>query len=119
MCAEAKALLQGLLGCVNKGTVEIDIEVDSMVLVQILQNNTHVPWTIAYEIRAITQILQQMRYTLRHIFRESNMVADFLANLGCKMGKHFIVEHDRMPKRLRGIVRMDRCGLPNVRWIKL
>lgn len=47
------------------------------------------------------------------------MVADFLANLGNKMGKHIIVENDNIPRRLKGIIRMDRCGLPSVRWNKL
>ncbi|KAM7482675.1 hypothetical protein LguiB_007258 [Lonicera macranthoides] len=53
MYAEAKALLQGLSLCVSKGMIDIDIEVDSMVFVQILQNKAQVPWSISYEVRAI------------------------------------------------------------------
>lgn len=47
------------------------------------------------------------------------MAADFLANLGYKMGKYIFVENDNMPWKLRGIIRIDQCSLPSVRWNKL
>lgn len=50
MVAEYRALLQGLKLCVTSGVMSVDIEVDSMVLVQILQQQASTPWSIAMKL---------------------------------------------------------------------
>lgn len=94
MMAEARALLQGLKLCVHKGVLQWDVEMDSLVLMQIIQGKAGTPWAITYEIREISQLLQKLDHFLMHTFRESNMAADCLANLGCKCEKYLFFEAD-------------------------
>lgn len=46
--AEAKALLLGLQRCYNEGVMQVNIEGDSLLLVQILIKKIHPPWRIKY-----------------------------------------------------------------------
>lgn len=67
----------------------------------------HVPWAIiVYEMRSILQLFQRMDYSLvhacMHAFRKCNMAADFMANLGCKLGRHVVFGGDNVPRKLRG-----------------
>lgn len=47
------------------------------------------------------------------------MAADFMANLGCELGRRVILCNTDIPRKLKGIVRIDGCGLPNIRLIKM
>ena len=53
---------------------------------------------------------------ISHCFRESNQVADSLANMGCDQGfnttYHQLVD---LPMKARGAFRLDRIGLPSIR----
>lgn len=118
MEAEVKGLHQGLRICKEKGFTNIVIELDSLVLVQIIQGKVKSPWNIAYMIRSIFQLLGFFNYSVQHIFREGNQAADFLANVGCKSEKYFLFDNVNIPKMLRGIVRIDSSGLPSLRKIK-
>lgn len=91
MVAESRALCQGLQLCLDKGFHQIDIEVDSMVLLMIIQRRVRIPWAIEYIIRQCLQALQRMEYSIIHTFRENNQAADFMANLGCALDKHVIL----------------------------
>lgn len=101
---ENKALLQGLELCKTRGIDGVDIEVDPMMLVQIMHKKISVPWAIVYEVRLIEDILQKMVHSLKHIFRESNKAADFLANVGFKEKKKVVFCTVSMPKKLTGII---------------
>ena len=48
--AEAKALLQGLDICKYNEFNDGDIEVDSLMLVQVIEKKVGAPWATAYEI---------------------------------------------------------------------
>ena len=75
--AEARALYQGLFRCYMEGRIRADVEVDSMVLIQILLKNTKVPRVIGYEIRLLFQMLDKMDIVLTHAYRENNKGEDF------------------------------------------
>ena len=117
--AEAKALLQGLHICKTRGMDHIDIEVDSLMLQQIICRRIATPWAIAYEIRQIETILRQIDYSISHVYRENNRAADFLANWGFKVRKFVVLQHMNIPRKLVGIVRIDRSGLKSVRVPKM
>lgn len=74
-----------------------------------------IPWAIRCEIRSIVYMLGFMNFTISHMYREGNMAADWLANLGLKAGKRLRFDGPRLPRHLRGIVRMDKWGLPCIR----
>ena len=115
MVAEARALLGGLRRCVLEGRACIDIEVDLLILKQVIQKKHPTPWSIAYEIREIFFLLDRMEFQVLHIYRESNYAADFLANWGCKEQLDSLFEEYRnFPRILKGIVRVDKSGIPNI-----
>lgn len=53
MVAEARALMQGFQRCVANGILDVDVEADSLVLVNILKKEVAVPWAILYELNQI------------------------------------------------------------------
>ena len=117
--AEAKALLQGLQLCRARNIHKVDTEVDSMVIANVIQKKTAVPWAIAYEIRIINDLLTNFDFSIRHIFREANRAADFLANLGCSAQRKIVFrDFGEIPVALRGYVNSDRLGFFNLRCIK-
>ena len=116
--AEAKALLRGLERCVAEKLLCIDVEMDSLVLLQILQGIVAVPRMVVYEVRLMMQCLSQMDVHLSHTYRENNVAADCfcLANLGCTEQKKLDFRcFSELPRVLKGIVKMDRVGMQNIR----
>lgn len=93
----------------------IDIEVNSLVLANLVQSKCAVPWSIAYDFRALMFLLRQCNYSISHTFREDNMAADCLSNIGCKEGRRLMFTNSNVPHKLRGILRIGRSGLANLR----
>ena len=85
MFAEAKALLQGVQVCIDGGFLNVDLEVDSLILSQIVQKKVEPPWCIMYEIRMLFDLLC-CNFSISHTYRENNMAADLLSNIGYKEG---------------------------------
>lgn len=75
---EAKALLQGAKLCCSYGWDRLIIESDSLLMVQALQGKGQFPSHLTYTIREC-KFLIKPQFVIQHIFREANMVADFLA----------------------------------------
>ncbi|KAM7485010.1 hypothetical protein LguiA_001019 [Lonicera macranthoides] len=111
--AEAKALLQGLQLCRKENIFTVDVEIDSLLFVNIIQEQCKVPWALAYIIRELKLLLQQMSFSIRLSYRETNKCADYLANLGVKERKFLCFRRANLPDELAGISRVDRSGLFN------
>ncbi|XP_060202495.1 uncharacterized protein LOC132630930 [Lycium barbarum] len=114
--AEAKALQYGVDWCMNKGWYNIVIEVDSLLLVRAIQGKTKVPWNIPQIVKWIQGLLELHQIQIRHCFREANQAADKLAQIS-HSHIHAIVynEYQALPRQVRGIINMDRWGLPSIR----
>ena len=120
MVAEARALLQGLQKCIEEGFFDVEAEIDSLILVKIVNREVEVPWRIVYEVREIWKLVSQMQFKLSHTYRENNQSADFLANYGCShQCRQVFHGFGELPHSLRGIVNVDRLGLANLRIKKL
>lgn len=76
--AEVLALLHGLRRCVELGFLNVIAESDSQSLVKMLVTNDPWPWQFDSELYEISGILSASGYSLTHIFREANSVADGL-----------------------------------------
>ncbi|KAL0906850.1 hypothetical protein M5K25_025378 [Dendrobium thyrsiflorum] len=114
LTAELSALLAGINLCVSHGILNVWIEVDAMNVISML-NSDHVNPKNFYLIRNIKNILSQLNFRISHIFREANGAADFLANMGCQIENDMVFSGVNLPHRLKGIVRMDKIGLPYLR----
>lgn len=104
---------------VEEGYVDVDMEMDSLILLQILQRKVEVPWSIVYEVRAMMRCLEVLNCQLSHTYRESNRPADILANIGCSVQKK--VEYNsfgELPLAVWGSVNTDRSGIPNLHYKK-
>lgn len=75
---EAKAVLDGLEIARGNSLNQLWIELDSQLLVDMLQGRCSVPWNLACILRKIISLLLA-RYYISHIFREGNRGADLLA----------------------------------------
>lgn len=108
MIAKARALMQGLQVCKEMRYLCVDVEIDSLILIRIVNREVEVPWGIVYEVREIWKLLDQMQFKLSHTYLENNQSADFLANYGCsKQCRKKFNCFGELPHRLRGIVNVD------------
>jgi len=65
------------------------------------------PWVIAFDVKGIRRMLQQLDYSIQHIY--------LLANWGFKENKCIIFCNNNLPKKLVGILRIDKAGLSDLR----
>lgn len=77
--AEASALWKGQQVCAHLGITNFDVETDSKLLCLFLNDQTPWPWDIYHLLFQSKSLLSQLHASLRHIYREANMVADLLA----------------------------------------
>lgn len=54
-----------------------------------------------------------MEYRVSHVYREGNVVADFLAKRGVeRLNIDWYADCNTLPSQLHGLFRMDKIGLP-------
>jgi ribonuclease HI len=120
MVAEVSALFYGLVQCTQQQQGSVDIELDSKMLVDMLLHKASVPWQCAHMIHQIQVMLQGMDFSIRHVYREGNRVADCLANVACHAGFSFqVYDSFSIPFACKVLLRHDKLGVPVLRCIKL
>lgn len=55
-----------------------------------------------------------MDWAISHTYGENNASADYLANSGCREKKRMFTGWNSIPRSLKGIIRIDKEGLPNM-----
>ncbi|XP_061999335.1 uncharacterized protein LOC133716675 [Rosa rugosa] len=81
--AEALALRDGLKSAKEQGYNTIEVEGDSKLVIDAVNNVIQPPWRsikIIHDIQAIATSFESISF--KHIFKKANFVADALANLG-------------------------------------
>jgi ribonuclease HI len=82
--AEVKAILFSLLFCQQFSITNVIIESDSTTTVGWVNSTTNRPWKLRNELNHIDYLLQVVSaLEVKHIYRELNIVPDYLANIGC------------------------------------
>ena len=79
--AKTKSLLFGVQQCLLRGFSRIQVEVNSLMLVNILLDKSRCPWLIRFEVDALKAI-HGLEWTVGHCFCEMNQVADVLSKFG-------------------------------------
>ncbi|XP_042964017.1 uncharacterized protein LOC122298309 [Carya illinoinensis] len=113
--AELRSLLEGVRRCHQFGFRRVEIEIDSQMIVRWCTKGQCTIWYLEDFWEELRGLLGCMEYRLNHVFREGNAVADFLAKMGAgglTMDWSF---NDTLPEQLRGLLRLDRIGLPYLR----
>ena len=88
MNAECRALLDGLKLVLKHdlGMHQFLIESDSQILVQMVLKKVKVPWRLKNIMDQIWQMLGRLSFQLKHVYREANGIADFLASFVVQTG---------------------------------
>ncbi|KAL0917621.1 hypothetical protein M5K25_012695 [Dendrobium thyrsiflorum] len=113
--AELYGLNLGVKMGIHLGLSNIWIEVDVMLLINYINNCSTVNAVNFYLIREIKQNLSKINYQISHILREGNTCADGLANIGCHLSNYLEFNGQLLPKRIKGLVLLDKTGLPYLR----
>ncbi|KAG2684189.1 hypothetical protein I3760_10G065300 [Carya illinoinensis] len=116
---ELKGLLEGVRRCCQYGFFQVYIEVDSQLLVNWVTKGACNIWYLEDFLDELRACLACLDHRLTHVFRESNVVADFHAKQGVGgLTWDWFDEKEDLPSQLRGLLRMDRIGLPYLRLSK-
>lgn len=114
--AELRALVTGLRLCLALGCRPGIVEMDSKIIVELLTNRSHPPWTAHPWWREAISISDRLQVRFIHTYREGNCFADSLANHGVIMEQNrLILQENELPRAARGFLRLDRIGLPYIR----
>ncbi|KAI0522466.1 hypothetical protein KFK09_004845 [Dendrobium nobile] len=95
--AELMGLLKGLIICIKRGFIYVEIEVNALNVIQII-NTTHISYPqFFYLIREIKFALSNLNFTLAHLLREGNACADALAKLGSTLEEEREFDMENLP----------------------
>ncbi|XP_060181348.1 uncharacterized protein LOC132610954 [Lycium barbarum] len=86
----------------------VQLETDSLVLQNILQDSWITPWELRNQIEEIKQDMRTVQVQSNHIFREGNKLPDFLANQTLDHAEIKVHEFKLMPSEGRIILNMDK-----------
>ncbi|XP_004304923.1 PREDICTED: putative ribonuclease H protein At1g65750-like [Fragaria vesca subsp. vesca] len=99
----------------DKGWVYLWLESDSVSVVACFSSKSFSPpWNLRVRWNNCLSIIRQMNFRCSHIFREGNMVADKMANLG--LSNASFTWYDNPPTELHGFLQADYLGIPNYRF---
>ncbi|OVA11802.1 Ribonuclease H domain [Macleaya cordata] len=113
--AESRALLDGLSLCRDIGIDRIAVRVDSKLVASWFHCIGDIPWSLARWWSKIREVTQVLDVVVAHVYRELNTPADFMATMGIQTSSDQIFQTD-FPSRLLGLARLDRLGIPYVRY---
>ncbi|XP_071928162.1 uncharacterized protein [Coffea arabica] len=113
--AEGLALCSGLQWCMGAGLSDILVEVDSLVLVRLVQNRSVGKWPLCSVLSQLRLLLGKVKGSITHIHREANAVADSLAALS-REGPYVTFQSvQQLPSRVRSLINLDAIGFPYIR----
>ncbi|XP_071933097.1 uncharacterized protein [Coffea arabica] len=113
--AEGLALFTGLQWCMGIGLSDILVEVDSLVLVRLVQSQSVGKWPLCSVLGQIRLLLGKVKGSITHIHREANAVADSLAALSRESPYVTFQSCQQLPSRVRSLINLDAIGYPYIR----
>ncbi|MQM13898.1 hypothetical protein Taro_046826 [Colocasia esculenta] len=113
LAAEEFELRDGLLMCCNKGITEVQVETDSLNLLQIVTGQLPCLWDLACILHEIAMTIKEVQAEISHIPRESNQVADCLADFAYSC-VHLTIWDSwaDLPNIVKPPYRFDKVGSP-------
>ncbi|KAL0292276.1 UNVERIFIED_CONTAM: hypothetical protein Sradi_6995100 [Sesamum radiatum] len=113
--AELTVVWRGLELVLPHGLAPVVVEVDATTVIQLLQSRASGKWEVQDLIMRIIQIQQVLGLYVRHIFREANGATDHLAKEAASLQLTWVLHPGDNTGALRGILRLDRLGIPHLR----
>ena len=119
MQAEAMALLEGLHLCISLGMQYIKVELDSLVLLNVINGERRCPWRIDEVIARARVALRQASFELTHCYRETNAAADSLAKRAVSSGDSKVFDALSLPTLTTGLCKLDSRQYPYIRYVRV
>ncbi|KAL0325047.1 UNVERIFIED_CONTAM: hypothetical protein Sradi_5074000 [Sesamum radiatum] len=113
--AELTAIWWGLELALAHNLAALVVEVDATAMIQLLQSRASGNWKAQHLIIRIVQIQQMLVSDIRHIFKEANGPANHLAKEAISLQLNRVLRHGDITGVLRGILSLDRLGVPHLR----
>lgn len=115
--AEFMGLLQGLRIVRFLGLLRVEIEMDSKVVIDWLKKKRCGLWYLENYWEELLRLLDGLVFHFKHVYRESNSLADGFARLGVDGVNKTWNNSSDLPRFLRGIFRLDKSGCSSIRSI--
>ncbi|KAL2248683.1 UNVERIFIED_CONTAM: hypothetical protein Sindi_2342000 [Sesamum indicum] len=90
----------------------IVVEVDATIILQLLQSRVSGMWEVQHLIMRILQLQQELGSDVRHVFREANGAADYLAKDAASQQLTRVMYQEDITGVLRGIITREKLGTP-------
>ncbi|WMV12183.1 hypothetical protein MTR67_005568 [Solanum verrucosum] len=114
--SEAQAALIGISWCLGQQFEALDVELDSQVVVRMINESCKPSWRIHNLIEDIKNKIAQRNIIVKHCYREGNEVADALAQYATTIQEPIIYfQESKLPAEVRGLLRMNKLHLPSFR----
>ncbi|KAJ0018521.1 hypothetical protein Pint_09996 [Pistacia integerrima] len=114
--AELRALLASVSLCKELGFNQLNIESDSSLIVSWLSSRKCTAWYLWDYWDDLLILLRDVHFTITHQLREGNSAADFLTRRGEEGNNNTFLDFNSLPRKLKGILWLDKAGLPQLRW---
>ncbi|WMV55041.1 hypothetical protein MTR67_048426 [Solanum verrucosum] len=102
--------------CCQQGLTNFTLELDSMIIVNMVNNKSNNNLKLRQIIDNIIEIVDQSNAQVTHCFRESNQVANFLAKRAARLNQMMILTSFRqLPEMAKGAYFLDKCQMPYIR----
>ncbi|XP_059301843.1 uncharacterized protein LOC132053753 [Lycium ferocissimum] len=117
ICAEATTISDGIECCITRQLTPVNIETDSLSMLNIIEGNWEMPWKISLEVKKIKHWSSMGQVQFAHILREGNALADFLTNsvfnVTCTRKIH---SYQELVPEARKILNIDKSMMPCFRF---
>ncbi|XP_042946095.1 uncharacterized protein LOC122279481 [Carya illinoinensis] len=100
--AEIGSLLEGVRRCHALGFYRVQIETNSQLVINWITKDSCPIWYLEDFWDELQDYLNSLEYTVNHIYREGNVVADFLAKCGVEGLNSYWSDIHTLPSPLRG-----------------
>lgn len=92
-------LCDGLKAAIDVGMKHLSIEGANRIVIQAIKGDIRIPWGIQMLVLDIRKNLTYFTYaTISHVFREGNIVADWIAKRGLQLNSDFGLYTSPSPK---------------------
>ena len=113
--AEGRALRDRVQAAITAGYRRLDIEGDNLIVIEIVQGKSAIPWQLKYIIQDIRIMLNQLDHVVVNpIYQEANMAANWLSKYGHSLSGTLLTTECCNPE-FRNIVLDDMLGSTLVR----
>ncbi|KAG6673010.1 hypothetical protein I3842_16G088800 [Carya illinoinensis] len=109
--AELRAVVEGIKICKQMGYNHIDIECDSVVVVDWITSRKCSVWYLWDFWEQLRSMLEGLNFSIKHFYREGNQVAYALARCGAMGENKLFSDCFQLPRDIRGLYRLDKMGV--------